>query len=408
MAEYVPRDIEPVLLACLEQFPALALTGPRQSGKTTLLRRALPDHRYLNLDDPLIGGQARSDPDLLLDTAGDRILLDEIQNAPSLLTHIKLRIDRERDRMGRFVLTGSQQFPVMKGLSESLAGRVGILELLPFALSEVERADAWSAEEPAEAFTKACLRGMYPELVTRPVLTPERWHASYVRTYIERDVRGAYDVGSLRDFERFLQLLAARCSQTLNMTALACDVGVAVNTIKRWLSILEAGRVIVLLPPFHTNLGKRIVKAPKVYFLDCGLVCYLTRVRDAGHLLHGPMAGALFECFCVQEAVKAILNCGAEPRLSYLRTASGLEVDLIVEGAGGALHPFEFKLARTPRIAMASTLVRFRREFSDLSPMSGHVVSLSDRTDALAADVSLAPPLAFVRQVALVTVAPGS
>jgi hypothetical protein len=208
-----------------------------------------------------------------------------------------------------------------------------------------------------------------------------------------------YDIGNLREFDRLLALLAARCAQPLNMSALAADVGVSVNTVKRWISILEACRILYLLPPYYRNLGKRVIKSPKVYFTDCGLVCHLTRLRDREHLIQGPLAGPLFENFCVQEALKAVLNKGGRPSFHYLRTQSGLEVDLLVEGPLGRVTPFEFKLAQTPRAEMATALRRFAVEFAELEPAPAHVVSLSDRAGPIAANVSLLPFLDFVRAV---------
>ncbi len=379
MRVYVPREIEPVLRECVASFASVVITGPRQSGKTTLVRQALPGYRYVSLDDPLLRSQAETDPELLLGNPDEPVILDEIQHAPSLLTYVKRRIDERRDTPGRFVITGSQQFAVMRGVTESLAGRAAALELLPFTLGEasVLRQDSDGAS-PAEAFVSACLSGLYPEPLANPGMAADRWQSAYVQTYLERDVRGLYDVGSLRDFERFLVILAARCSQTLNMTSLASDVGVAVNTIKRWLSILEAGRIVYLLEPYYANIGRRLVRSPKVYFMDCGLVCYLTHIRDPEHLLHGPMAGALFECLCVQEAVKACVNAGAPPRLSYFRSQAGLEVDLLVEGANRSLVPFEFKTARTLRTDMAASIGKLRALLGSDSVRPGYVVSLSD------------------------------
>lgn len=401
MASYVPRDIEPTLRQMLGQFPAVAVTGPRQSGKTTLLQHVLPDYVYLTLDDPLVRRQALEDPELLLDEAGERVVIDEIQYAVSLLPYLKMRIDRARERTGRFVVTGSQQFAMMKNLGETLAGRIGLLELLPFGVGETARGlgrktGKWEARA---AFVHTCLRGSFPEPALRTRVDPDRWYAAYIQTYLERDIRSIYDVGSLREFERFLQLLAARCAQVLNLSVLAAEVGVGVNTIKRWVSILEACRIIYLLPSYHTNLGKRIVKAPKIYFLDCGLVCYLTRLRDAEHLLRGPMAGPLFENFCVQEAVKVFLAEGVQPRLYYLRTKAGLEVDLLVEGADGRVAPFEIKLSRTPRVEMAGALAKFRKEFAAIAPLPGGLVSLSERKGRLTEDVRMLPLEGFLDEV---------
>ena len=388
MKKYIHRNIEPTLKAMLKQFPAVALTGPRQSGKSTLLQKTLPKARYLTLDDPVMLQQTVSDPELVLGTDGKPMVIDEIQYAPSLLPYIKMRIDQNRQAKGRFILTGSQQFALMKNLGESLAGRIGLLELLPFSVEEASRAGAGPGS--LAQFEHACLRGMFPEPNVSPGMDVPRWYASYVQTYLERDIRTVYDIGNLREFERFLQLLAARCSQELNLSDLAADVGMSVNTIKKWVSILEACRIILLLPPYHRNLGKRITKAPKVYFLDIGMVCYLTGIRDRHHVVNGPLAGALFENFCIQETLKVMLSQGVPPRLYFLRTHNGLEVDLLVEGINGRLCPFEFKLSRTPRPNMGDALTRFGELFKELNPEPGKLVSLSDKTGPLTRTVSLA------------------
>lgn len=391
---YVSRDIEPILVRRTESFSAVALTGPRQTGKSTLLRRVLSDYRYLTLDDPFVRRQAEEDPELLLDSTGTRTIIDEIQYAPSLLPYLKVRIDRERHSKGLYVLTGSQQFHLIRHLGESLAGRIALLELLPFSAAELSGELSGGVGFPNDArelFVRACLQGLYPEPALGDHDQSDAWYASYLQTYLERDIRVVYDIGSLREFDRLLRLLAARCAQPLNMSALATDAGVSVNTVKRWVSILEACRVIYLLPPYYRNLGKRITKSPRVYFTDCGLVCHLTRLRDPDHLLQGPLAGPLFENFCLQEALKAVLNRGIAPAFYYLRTQSGLEVDLLVEGSAGRLTPFEFKLAQTPRAEMADGLRRFAVEFAELKPEAAFVVSLSDRSGPLTANASLLP-----------------
>jgi predicted AAA+ superfamily ATPase len=400
MESYLPRKAESVLADLARQFPAVAVTGPRQSGKTTLIRHLFPKMPYVTLDDPLTRQQAVDDPEQLLDAENQGLVIDEIQYAPELLSSIKMRIDADRKRKGRFVLTGSQQFNLMKGLGESLAGRVGLLELPPLTVSEA--LPVWKGASAQELFTRACLRGLYPELVADPALKAGPWYAAYLQTYLERDIRSVYDIGSLREFERFLQLLAGRCAQLLNLSALAGETGVAVNTIRRWISVLEACGMIRLLPPWFSNLGKRVVKTPKVYFMDCGLVCFLTRLRDAGHLMAGPMAGALFENFCVQEAVKASFSEDMRPQFFFYRDKEGLEVDLIVEGADQTLHPYEFKLSKTPRAGMADALVRFRKIHAGLHPSEGAVVSLSEKTGGLAQGVRLMSAMDFVMRDARV------
>jgi predicted AAA+ superfamily ATPase len=394
---YVQRDIEDVLAKVLQQFPAVAITGPRQSGKSTLLRQSLPGFNYVTLDDPLTRRQATEDPVLFLESVKTPMVIDEFQYAPDLLHYIKMRIDENRGEKGRFVLTGSQQFIATRGLSESLAGRIALLELPPFGIQEGQRAGL-----PAEAmdlFVENALRGSYPELAIDKEMDSRQWYASYVQTYLERDIRTLYDIGNLRDFENVLQMLAARCSQQLNYSTLSRDVGVAVNTIKRWVSVLEACRIIYLLPAYYRNLGQRLIKAPKVYFVDSGLVCYLTGLSDRQHLIAGPMAGALFENFCVQEALKCQLAKGIVPRMSYLRTQNGFEIDLVVEGTDGRLHPFECKLSRTPKRTMAKSIERFITELEPERSGRGAIVSLGKSDLPLTQNVSAWDVVQYAEQL---------
>lgn len=373
---YIQRIIEDLLPGIIATFPCLAVTGPRQSGKSTLLRHALPEYRYVTLDDPAVVEQALSDPVFFLDTLGERCIIDEIQLAAGILSYVKIRVDADRSRNGRFVFTGSQQFGMIRNLGDSLAGRIALLDLLPFAAGEMQKAA--SLQGGLELFTSSCLTGAYPQLAVTPEIDRSLWYSSYLQTYLERDIRSLYDIGSLREFHRFMQLLAARCGQMLNMSMFATDLGVSVTTIKRWLSVLEAGRILFLLPPYYSNLGKRITKMPKVYFLDTGLACHLAGIRAREQLLEGPMAGALFENYCVQETVKIFANRGEPPRLSYLRTNNGLEVDLIIEGAGLRPLPIEIKLSRTPTAAMASGLTRYAALFAKTDPEDALLLCLAD------------------------------
>ena len=373
---YIQRTIEALLPGILATFPCLAVTGPRQSGKSTLLRHALPEYRYVTLDDPAVLQQAHSDPVYFLDSLGERCIIDEIQLAPGILLYVKMRVDEDRRRNGRFVFTGSQQFGMIRNLGDSLAGRIALLDLLPFAVGEMRQTAAVTGG--LELFAASSLSGAYPQLATTLEIDRRLWYSSYIQTYLERDIRSLYDIGSLREFHRFMQLLAIRCSQMLNMSSFATDLGVSVTTIKRWLSVLEAGRIIFVLPPHFNNLGKRITKMPKVYFLDTGLACHLAGVRDREQLLEGPMAGALFENFCLQETVKCFANRGEQPRLSYLRTNNGLEVDLIIEGQNLRALPVEIKLSRTPTSALASGLTRYASLFAKTGPEDGLLLCLAD------------------------------
>ena len=389
---YVHRNLESHLVELVTQFPALAVTGPRQCGKSTLLKALFSaSHRYVTFDDPLMREQALNDPKLFLETAGDKVILDEIQYVPELLLDIKLAIDTDRQRRGRFIFTGSQQFAMIKNLGDSLAGRIALLELLPFHVEEKRRITRLkrTLSSPLGAFLHACLVGSYPEVSLQPRLNRQAWYGAYVRTYLERDIRTIYNIGDLREFQRFLQLLASRTAQILNLTSLASDLGIGVNTAKRWLSILEASRMIYVLQPYYRNFGKRITKSPKVYFLDCGLVCYLTGIHDRAQLLNGPMAGALFETYCLQETVKALFFQGVQPRLYYVRW-HGLEVDLLIERQA-QLFPCEIKLTKTPRLAMADSIRRFRTVFPKLPIKEGRLLCLAEERAVLSKDLSIEP-----------------
>ncbi len=383
---YITRDIEERLLQLLKSSPCVAVTGPRQAGKSTLLRHCLDNYRYVTLDDPFFREQAHADPQLFLDSLGERGIIDEIQLAPGLLSYVKIRVDARRNLKGRYVFTGSQQFGLIKNLSDSLAGRIALLELLPMSVSEKRR--HLKLPETIDLFRHAALQGCYPELVIDGDVDLQSWYASYLQTYLERDIRTIYNIGDLRDFQRFVRLLAARCGQQLNMSDFSRDLGVTVPTVKSWLSILEACRVIYLLPPYYANLGKRITKAPKIYFIDIGLACNLAGVRDEDHLFRGPMAGPLFENFCIQETIKYFLGRGEHPPLYYLRRGNGVEVDLLIEPEHGVLIPVEIKLSKTPTRQLARSLTAFGKSFEKLGLAPGLLLSLTDRTLPLTREVT--------------------
>lgn len=352
-ARYIPRRLHQPLQEALGRFPAVLVTGPRQSGKTTLLRHGLDAAAaYATFDDPLERDFARHDPAGFLDRFGDRpVVLDEIQYVPELFQHLKIRIDEDRLRNGRFLLTGSQHFGLMAKVSESLAGRIAILELLPFGLLE-------TPERREEGLASILWNGSYPE----PALEPGKrdlWIRSYHQTYVERDVRQLSNVQDLRAFETFLLLCAARHGQALVVADVARSVGVSQPTIKQWLGVLEAAYVAQLLPPYFENFGKRVVKTPKLYFLDSALPATLTRQTGAEEALRGPMGGALFEGWVVAETAKVWSQRGDRPELYYWRTHDGHEVDLLVR-LGPRLLPIEVKLNATPQRQHVEPLDRFR------------------------------------------------
>ncbi len=389
--KYINRQIECVIKNLIKDFPAVALTGPRQSGKSTLLQNIFGGtYTIVSFDDPITRERAISDPRLFIESQGEKVIFDEIQYVPQLLSYIKMLIDSERYKRGRFIITGSQQFNLIKNLGDTLAGRIGLLDLLPFSIGEKKKVPFLKARlsNIQNNFVHACLRGSFPEITVHSEIKSDVWYGSYIQTYLERDIRTIYNIGSLREFQQFLRLLAARCSQMLNLSSFANDLGVSVNTIKKWLSILEASRIIYILPPYYRNLGKRITKSPKVYFLDVGLVCYLTGLKNREYLFDGPLAGALFENFVIQETVKYFFNRGIRPGLFYLRTHNNVEIDLIVE-SDLQLFPFEIKLTKTPNINMANPIERFIKNFTKLKINKGKIIILGEQEMSLTKNVSV-------------------
>lgn len=389
--KYIHREIEGVLKRSVEHFPSVAISGPRQSGKSTLVKNIFGrTHTIISFDDPLARERAISDPRLFIGRLGEKIVFEEIQYVPQLLSYIKMLIDENRHKMGRFIITGSQQLHLIKNLGDTLAGRIALFDLLPFSIKEKGRVPFLKNKlsDSQSNFTHSCLRGAFPEIAIRQDLDANNWYGSYLQTYLERDIRTIYNIGVLREFQQFLRLLAGRCSQILNLSNFANDLGVSVNTIKKWISVLEASRIIYILPPYYRNLGKRITKSPKIYFLDMGLVCYLTGFRTDEHIFDGPLAGALFENFVIQETVKYFFNRGIRPRLFYLRTHNNAEVDLIIE-SNLVLHPCEIKLTKTPNLGMARPIERFKKIFSKLKIADGKIITLNDRDMPLTKQVSI-------------------
>ena len=344
------------MLLMARGFPVLAVTGPRQSGKTTLARTAFPALPYVNLEDPDTRALAMTDPRRFLQRHADGAVFDEVQRAPALMSYL-LGVADAASAMGRFVLTGSQQFGLMDGIDQSLAGRVGLVTLLPLSQPEMS-----AASEGARATLEQRLwRGGYPALhAAHRQPEPVHWFAAYVATYIERDVRQLLNVGNLLTFQRFLGMCAARSGQLLNLNSLAADCGISQPTARQWLTVLQASHLVALLPPYHRNFGKRLVKAPKLYFLDSGLLCYLLRIRSAEDLQVHAARGAVFETWAVAETLKHRHNLGLAPDLHFWRDNHGLEVDLVFEHAG-RLHGVECKSGTTYVDEWLGAARRFRR-----------------------------------------------
>lgn len=349
---YVSRQIETCLRDYLKIFPAVSLTGPRQSGKSTLLRQIFSDHyHYVSFDDPLLLEFLTQDPKGFMNKYHDRVVFDEAQKAPLLFNYLKIAIDEDRHNYGRFILTGSSQFSLVKQITESLAGRIGPLSLLPFQMNELP--EIWRASQ--------LLKGSYPELIHLNYENTSQWYGAYINNYIERDVRNLANVGNLSDFQRLMKLLAARVSQELNLSSLASDIGVTVRTIQNWISILEASYIVFLIPAYHKNLGKRIVKRPKLYFFDTGLACYFTGIDSEDVLRKGPLDGAIFENYIVAEIKKWIMHHSLPDQLFYFRTNLGIEVDLIIENLHGqSLRFIEIKSTATAKPEMFRNMLKVR------------------------------------------------
>jgi hypothetical protein len=324
-------------------FPAVLLTGARQTGKTTLLRQCFPDARFVTLDLPSIAAQAAGSPGLLLDQAPGRVILDEVQYAPELFRHLKVRIDQAPESVGRFLMTGSQKFALMQSVSDSLAGRCAIIELETLSAGEV-RAAFDSAAPPVAEFL---FRGGFPVLYRDRTQAAPDFHRSYVVTYLERDVRSLLHVGDLRDFERFVRACAARNGALLNLTEIARDVSISASTARQWLSVLEASNQIVLLEPFFGNKTKRLVKSPKLYFRDTGTLCFLLGIDTPEAMASSPFLGAIWETYVLGELRRAIAATGSAAQLYFFRDAHGTEVDFVVEH-NGRVRLIEAKWTEVP------------------------------------------------------------
>lgn len=340
---YVRRALEKEVLGAARDFPAVVITGPRRSGKTFLLQHLFSKASYYLFEDPDVIARFRNDPQGFLDGVELPVVFDEVQHTPELFNYVRSRIDRQPRRMGQWILTGSQEFGLMRNVTESMAGRAAVLQLLPLSAREDTRV--------------SLLRGGFPEVVARPG-NARRWFSSYLQTYLERDVRGITSVLELSTFRRFLALVASRHGQFLNKSDLAAPLGISVPTVQRWLGILETTAQVLVVPPFFENLGKRLIKSPKVYISDSGLACFLLGIQSEAELERSPFLGALFEGLVASEIVKAQVHAGGRREIYCFRDQQGLEIDFVVPGKNGSFTLLEAKASRTVTPDMAAPMQR--------------------------------------------------
>jgi len=386
-----PRVLAKTIHKALKTFPAVVLTGPRQSGKTTLLKMLCGGtHKFVSLEDPDARLRVKDDPIGFLDYYTPPVIIDEIQYASELLSYIKTKIDEKR-KAGQWLFTGSQNFVLMQGVSQSLAGRAAVLTLLPFSYSErigqakksrdiaafLKKIENPSVAKSPISLAEVILRGNYPEIASKKSVDRQLWCSSYIATYLERDVRNLAQIGDLNQFERFLRLSATRTGQLLNLSSMARDIGISVPTAKRWLSILEASHQIYLLYPYYKNIGKRLIKSPKLYFSDTALASYLLGLNDKQTLYASQSFGPLFETLIVTDFLKRFVHFGDLPSMYYLRTRDELEIDLVIE-LNQKLYLFEIKgvMAITPK--HAASLFRVKKDLKGLVGWAGVISASQD------------------------------
>ncbi len=348
----ITRTIEPHLRYVAKKFPVVSLTGPRQSGKTTLLKKVFAKHPYVSLEDPDQRHAAMADPRGFLNQFKKGVILDEVQHVPELFSYIQTLSD-EKNKAGFYILSGSQNFLMNKHISQSLAGRAGVLKLLPFSMDELKQIGKLPAAHPL------LFQGFYPRLIDKKI-KPSVFYSSYVETYLKRDVRDLINVGDMSSFLKFIMLCSGRVGQVLNLSSLSVEAGVAVNTIKAWLSVLEASYVIFLLQPYHQNFNKRLVKSPKLYFWDTGLACYLLGIKSAAELSGFHATGSLFENMVIADLGKHFFNQAQEPQLYFWRDKTGHELDCIMD-IGRKVKAIEIKSGMTMRDDFLKGLYQFHQ-----------------------------------------------
>ncbi|HRW58214.1 MAG TPA: ATP-binding protein [Chlamydiales bacterium] len=350
----INRELEDNLIKSAKSYPIIALTGPRQSGKTTIIKKIFGnDYKYINLEDLEMRRFANEDPKSFLEQFSEKVIIDEAQNAPDLFSYIQVIVD-EKNKPGQFILTGSQNFLLLEKISQSLAGRVSIFHLLPLTISELKNADY-----KIDNIEQLLFNGFYPRIYNQN-LEPQEWLANYIQTYIERDVRSLKNIKDLSSFQRFIRMCAARCGQLVDLTSLGNDCGISHNTVKEWLNILEASFIIFLLKPHYKNYNKRLVKSPKIYFYDTGLLCYLLNIENPDQLKTHYLRGGIFESFVISEIIKKKINKNLQPNVYFWRDQAGHEIDCVLEKSNEII-PIEIKSSKTINDSYFSNLLYWNK-----------------------------------------------
>ena len=404
---YIQRHIQEILKQLIEQFPAILVTGPRQVGKSTLLQYSAPEYGYVSFDDPLLLTQAKEEPNLFLLNHAEQVILDKVQYAPELFSLLKLHIDKQK-RNGMYLLSGSQAFELMHNVSESLAGRIAILKLTGLSLREIKSIPFYDAFVPSQTYLAARERhlqapeniwntihqGYMPRLYEQTV-NWDIYYASYVSTYIERDVRQLTQISSISDFTRFMVAIAARSGELLNYSSVAQDVGVSVDTIKRWTGILQTSGIVYLLQPYSNNHLKRAIKTPKIYMLDTGLMAWLTKWLTPETIQQGAKNGQFFESFVVSEIIKSFYNQGMEPPIYFYRDTNQKEIDLLIE-FDKTIYPIEIKITANPTKKMAKAFELLQQlPLNELSIAHGTIINQYPQKLWLAENL-VALPIAYL------------